>query len=146
MNIPSEAVAVVATIDPDAYAASTVLSDYVSAANFHSYMAIIAIGTVAATTTLDAKLRQATDVSGTGVKDITGAAITQVLTAGSDTQVVINIFPHQLDTANSFNHLVLSVTTAADVADYGAVILGLDPRTAPASDNDLASVAEIVTT
>jgi len=36
------------------------------------------------------------------------------------------------------------LTVATATSDVGAVILGLDPRYAPASDFDLASVDEIV--
>ena len=150
MNInalASEQAAIVATIDPDVITASTVLSDYVDASEFANYQAIVMAGTLGASATLDAKLVQATDGSGTGVKDITGKAITQLTQASpddSDKQAVINLKPEELDVANSFTHFALSYTVAVATSDGGAIILGQDPRYGPASDNDLASVAEIV--
>lgn len=145
--LASEQVALLATIDPDVTTASTVVSDYVDASEFYNYAAIVLAGTLGSSATVDAKLVQATDSSGTGVKDITGKAITQMTQAGtdqSDTQAVINVKPDELDIANSFTHFALSVTVGTATSDLGAFIVGTNPRNAPASDNDIASVGEIV--
>ena len=144
--LPSERAAVVGVIDPDANAAGALTSDYVSMGTFHSAMGVVLVGTMGASGTIDAKLVQATDSSGTGVKDITGKAITQLTQAGtdSDKQAIINVRAEELDVANGFNHVAIVLTTAAATSDSAAVLLGLDPRVGPASDNDLASVDEIV--
>lgn len=145
--IASEQAAVVATIDPDVIVASTVLSDYVDASKYANFMATVLAGTLGASATLDAKLVQATDGSGTDVKDITGKAITQLTQASpddSDKQAVINLRPEELDVANDFTHFALSLTIGTATSDAGAIVQGLDARHGPASDNDLASVAEIV--
>lgn len=144
---PSERVAVGGVIDPDANAAGALTSDYVSLAEFHSCMGIVMVGTMGSTGTIDAKLVQATDSAGTGVKDITGKAITQLTEAGTDDdkQAVINCRAEELDVDNGFDHVALVLTTAAATSDSAAVLLGLDPRHGPASDSDLASVDEIVT-
>ena len=150
MNInalASEQAAVVGTIDPDVIVASTVLSDYIDASEFANFQAIIMAGTLGSSATLDAKLVQATDVSGTGVKDITDKDITQLTQASpddSDKQAVINLKPEELDVANGFTHFALSLTIAVATSDAGAIILGQDPRYGPASDQDIASVTEIV--
>lgn len=143
---PSERVAVLATIDPDAYAASTVVSGWVDASKFNSFMAIVFAGTLGASATLDAKIRQATDNSGTGAKDVSGKAITQLTQAGtdSDKQAIINFCADDLDINNDFQFVELSMTIATATSDAGGVLLGLDPRQAPASDNDAAAVDEIV--
>lgn len=143
---PSDQAAVLATIDPDAYTADTYVSDYVDMSMVQSIMAVLMVGTLGTSATVDAKLVQATDSSGTGVKDITGKAITQLTQAGTDAdkQAIINCFASELDINNSFTHVALSVTTATAACDLGAVVLGFAPRYAPASDNDLASVDEIV--
>lgn len=143
---PSDQVAVVGTIDPDAYTANTYVSDYADMSKFHSVMAVVMAGTLGSTGTLDAKLVQATASDGTGSKDITGKSITQLTQAGTDAdkQAVINCFAHELDIANNFTHVAISMTTAVATSDAGAVLLGMAPRYAPASDNDLASVDEIV--
>ena len=146
--LPSEKVAILGTIDPDVTTASTVVSDYGSMADFESIMFVLTVGTLGASATIDAVVQQATDSGGTGAKNLTTSkAITQMTQAGtdqSDTQVVINVRAEDLDMANSFDHVAISVTVGTATSDIGAVVLGLNPRYAPASDNDIASVGEIV--
>lgn len=144
-KLPSEVAAVGGVIDPDATGASTVVSDYMSMAEFESAMAIIMTGTLGTSATVDAKLVQATDSSGTGSKDITGKAITQLVKASNDDdQAIINCRAEELDIANDFTHVAISLTVGAATSDVGALLLGFNGRYGPASDNDLASVVEIV--
>ncbi len=143
--LPSHKAAVVATIDPDAYAAGAVSSDWVNMADFESLQAIVMAGTLGTAATLDAKLEQATDGTGTGVKDITGKAITQLVKAtDDDKQAIINLFADELDVNNSFTHARLTMTVAVATSDAGAVVMGHNPHYGPANLRDLASVAEIV--
>lgn len=143
---PSDAVAVLASIDPDAYAASTVVTGWISAKMFDSFMAIVQVGDLGSSATIDAKLRQATDGSGSGAKDIAGKAITQLTQAGTDSnkQAIINLRSEELDVAGGFKFFELSMTVATATSDAGAIVLGLTPRFGPASDNDAAAVDEIV--
>jgi len=143
----SEAVAVVGVIDPDANAAATYTSGWIAAKDFHNFMAIVQTGTMATNSTVDAKLQQATDSSGTGVKDITGKAITQLTEAGtdSDKQVIINLKQEELDVQNGFDYFRLSITVATAASDSSGIVLGTNPRHSPASDNDASTVDEIVT-
>jgi len=145
---PSDRAAVVATIDPDVLTATTHDSDWVDMSKFERIMAIPMLGTFGEGAEFDAKLQQATDSSGTDAKDITGKAITQwsedVSPVSEDKQAVINCRADELDVTNGFTHARLRITVAAASCDGGAVVLGFDPRQGPASDNDLASVAEIV--
>lgn len=143
----SEKVAVLGTVDPDALTAAAHSSDYVDLTKFEQVMAIAMAGALGSSATFDAKLRQATDSSGTSVKDITGKSITQLTQASpddSDKQAVINCRAEELDTDNGFTHVSLVITVAVATSDGGGVLVGLNPRHAPASDNDLASVDEIV--
>lgn len=156
-TLPSEVAAVVATIDPDAYAHGAQSSDYVDMGLFDQLMAILLLGTFPDTgTTIDFKLQQATTSGGAGVKDITDKAITQIAAgspAVSDKQAVINLRAEELDLDNGFRY-VKAVATGADsdspadspvnTIDYGAVLIGFGARYGPAYDNDLATVAEIV--
>ena len=143
--LSSEVAAVIGTVDPAALTAAAHTSDYVSAADFESIMAIVKTGTLGTSATVDAKLVQATDSSGTGSKDITGKAITQLVKATDDNkQAVINCRAEELDLANSFTHVALTITVGTATSQGDGLLLGLNPRMAPASDNDLASVAEIV--
>lgn len=144
----SEAVAVVGNIDPDAYAAGTVTTGWIAAKDFERFMAVVQAGDLGASATLDAKLEQATDSSGTGAKDISGTDITQLTQAGTDEsnkQAVINLNPHgDMDTANDFTHFRLSMTVGTATSDAGATVLGMGPVYGPASDTDASTVAEIV--
>lgn len=144
-KLPSEAVAVVGVIDPDAYTANTYTSGYIPLKNFRRYMATILVGTMGTGATLNAKLIGYTDGSGGGAADITGAAITALTQAGtdSDKQAVINLNTDAL-AGTALTHFRLSVTTAVEAVDFGAVIHGFDPLYASASLNDLTTVDEIV--
>jgi len=142
---PSDRAVLAGVIDPDAYAAATYTSGWVSLVTYYSIMAILTVGDIVATGTVDAKLQQATDSGGTGAKDVSGSDITQLTAAGTDSnkQVIINCTADDLDVANSFTHVRLSVTLGTAGADMGAVVLGHDARSQPATD--LSTVDEVVT-
>lgn len=145
--LPSEVCAVLGGIDPDAYAASTVVTDYADMSKFESVMFVLEVGDIVATGTVDAVVHQATDSSGTGAKVLTSSkAITQLTQAGSDSnkQVVVNVRAEDLDLANGFDFCALSVTMGTAGADLSCLVLGFNPHYLPASDNDIASVDEIV--
>ena len=144
--LPSELAAVVGVIDPDANTAATYTTGWISMADFASIMAVVMAGTLGASATLDAKLEQASDGSGTGAKDITGAAITQLTQAGgdSDKQAILQCYGEDLDLANEFTHVRLSMTVATATSDVSAVVMGMGARYGPASDHDAATVSEIV--
>lgn len=144
-NIPlSDQLKIVGVIDPDANAAGTLTSEWVPMSTFHVVLAIILAGVIEATGTIDAKLEQAQDSSGTGAKDITGKAITQLTAAGtdSDKQAIINCRSDELDLNNGFTHVRLSMTGGTASADSAAIMLGAAARYEPASA--LASVDEVV--
>lgn len=144
--LPSEQAAILGVIDPDANAAGALTSDWCDMTKFEAGMGIILAGTLGTSATLDGKLQQATDSSGTGAKDITGKSITQLTEAGtdSDKQAIINVRREELDVANGFTHVAVVMTTATATSDSAALFVGFNPRFGPASDNDLASVDEIV--
>lgn len=141
--LPSEVAAVVGVIDPDAYTANTYLSAAIDMNDFESIQAIVMAGTLGTSATVDAKLT-ASATSGGSYSDITGKAITQLTEAGtdSDKQAIINLRAEELTEGLRFVKLSLTIATAT--SDAGAIVLGFNPRNAPASDNDLSSVDEIV--
>lgn len=145
---PSDRVAVVGVIDPDVLTATTHDSGWVDMSKFERIMAIVMVGTLGEGAEFDAKLQQASDSSGTGVKDITGKAMTQMSEDTSpvdeDNQAVINCRADELDVTNSFTHVRLRITVAAASCDGAGLILGFDARQQPASDNDSSTVSEIV--
>ena len=57
---------------------------------------------------------------------------------------IINCNAEELDVDGGFTHVRLSVTVATATSDLAAIIVGGDPRHGLASDNDLATVDEIV--
>jgi hypothetical protein len=137
--LPSQRAAIVATIDP-ALVSSAVLSDYIDASKFENFMAVVSVGALGNGATVDAKLRQATDSSGTGVKDITGKAATQLTDAGTDDnkQVIINVSASELDIANSFTHIVLSVTGSAKTA----AVATFEIETALPTEGDTVTITD----
>lgn len=136
---------ILATLDPASVAASTVVTSWVPVAKWHTIAAIIQTGVLGAAATVDAKLRQATDSSGTGAKDITGKAITQLVKASHDNkQVVIECKADDLDAAGAFTHVALSVTVGTAASILGALLIGTNPRYMPATDFDSANVVQVV--
>ena len=142
----SDNVAHLATIDPDATTASTVTSEWVDASEFHTLMAVVLAGTLGSSATVNAKLEQATSAAGAGAKDISGAAITELTQAGtdSDTESIISLQTDALDVDGGFRYVRLSVTVAVATSDIAGYIIGVSPRVGPASDWNASSVNEVV--
>lgn len=140
----SDKATVVAILDPVSQSAATVTTGWVSMATFFQLLFILQVGALGSSATVDAKLQQASDSSGTGAKDITGKGITQLTKAGTDDnkQVLINCKQDDLDLANSFTHVRLSVTVATAACLISAVGLGLDARYQPATQK--TTVDEVV--
>lgn len=144
-SLPSERVAIVGNIDPDAYGAGTYTTGYIAMKDFGRFLAIVQAGDLVSTATLDAKLIGYTDGAGGGAADITGAAITQLTEAGTDSnkQALINLDVDSLAGATEYTHFRLSLTLGTAGGDIGAIVLGFDARHVPASDNDATSVDSI---
>lgn len=143
---PSMAAAVVGIINPVSQAAGTVTTGWVDMQKFGALLALLAVGALGASATVDAKIQQATDGSGTGAKDVTGSAITQLTKAGTDDnkQALINLRQEDLDKNNGFRFARLSVTVGTAASLIAATVLGLNARYGAATDNDATSVDEIV--
>ena len=141
----SEQLAILSTLDPISASAGSATSTWVPVQNFHSILAIITTGVLGASATIDAKLQQATDSSGTGSKDVASRSITQILKASGDNkQALINMRTDEIDTTNAYTHVRLVVTVGTAASVYGAQLLGMNPRFAPASDSNQTGVVQIV--
>lgn len=141
----AERTAVAATIDPISQGAGTVTTGWVSMGNFNSVCALLGVGVMSAGSTVDAKLQQATDSSGTGAKDITGKAITQLLAAGGNNrQALIEVRDTELDVNNGFAFVRLSVTVGTAASLIHGVVFGTNPIFVPGSGFNQAGVAQIV--
>ncbi len=139
----TEKFAVVGVVDPDALTVATHNSDAVDMSLFESVSVILSVGTLGASATVDMDVKSGPT---SGSFPNTVKSITQLTQAGSDDdkQVVVNVRGEDLTIADRFIRAEVVVGTAT--SDGAVVILGHNPRFAPASDNDLASVDEIVST
>lgn len=106
-------------------------SSWVSMADFREIYATISVGDLAATATFDAKLRQATDSSGTSAKDISGKAITQLADTDDDKALLLSVIAEELDVDNGFTHVALVCTPATAAVEFGAMVFGCGARTRP---------------
>ena len=141
----SELLTILATIDPVSQAAGTVTTGWINVANHHALVAVIQTGALGTSATLDAKLQQAMDSSGTSAKDITGKALTQIVKAtGDNKQALINVKPEELDTVNGFGFVRLSLTVGVAASLASAQVLGVSPRFAPADASNQAAVVQIL--
>ena len=141
----SELLAILATIDPASQAAGSVSTGWISVANHHGLLAVIQTGVLGTGATVDAKVQQALDATGTSAKDITGKAITQIVKASGDNkQVLINARPEELDTVNGFGFVRLSVTVGVAASIVAAQVLGVNPRVLPADSANQASVIQVI--
>jgi len=138
---PSEKVAVVGTVDPDANATGEFATDWISMADYQQVMFVVMTGILVTTTTVDFKLQEAKDSTGGSAADITGKAITQMTTGDNDEQAIVNVEAEDL--SDQFTHVRGVLTLTLDAGDTAVLALGLMPRYGPANDNDLASVGEI---
>ena len=141
----SEELSILATLDPASQAAGTVTTGWVPVANFHALLGVVETGLLGASATLDAKFQQAQDNIGTGAKDVTGKAITQIVKAtGDNKQALINVKPEDLDTVNGFGFVRLSVTVGTAASQTAAQVLGVNPRELPANTANQAAVVQVV--
>ena len=141
----SELLAILATLDPSSQAAGTATTGWISVANHHGLLAIVQTGVMGAGATLDAKVQQAQDASGTAAKDIAGKSITQIVKASGDNkQALINVKPEELDTVNGFGFVRLSVTVGVAASQTAAQVLGINGRELPANTANQAAVVQVV--
>lgn len=141
---PSERVAVVGTIDPDANAAATFGTDIIDMSKFDSVMFVIMAGTLGSSAGVSFLVQEDTDSGMSTPTTITGKSITELTDAGtdSDKQAIVNVRSDELSANHRYIRGVMTVSTAT--SDSAVIALGLDPRHGPANDFDLASVDEIV--
>ena len=141
----SEMLAVLGTIDPATQAAGAVSTGWISVANHLGFLALVQTGVLGTSATVDAKLQQALDSSGTGAKDISGKAITQIVKAtGDNKQVLVNVKPEELDTVNGFGFVRVTVTVGVAASITSDQLLGVNPRYAPADVGNQAAVVQVI--
>ena len=139
----TERLAIVAASDPDLVDDAANTTDWASLVAGQQILFILNVGQT--DITLDAKIQQATDSSGTGAADIAGLALTQVAGTGDDKQYAILVRDTDLTGANTHVAMVITVGDGTVGAYISAVGVRIDNRYDPATANDVASVAEIIT-
>jgi hypothetical protein len=139
---PSEAFAVVSTIDPVTVANVEAAGDYVDVGAWESVVFIFLTGDMAAET-VDFKLEQATSAAGAGKKDLKAATQFAAHATTSDAkQVVIECRAEQLDTLNGFRYVRPRMITGGATGGPAACVgLGFNARYGVGTD--LTTVAEI---
>lgn len=143
----SEGIGILAVVNPQSATAGTYTSGWVDLDIWGTVAGVLFVGTISSTGTVAAKLQQATDSGGTGVKDVTSKAIvglTQTPTDNSNSQQFINCRADELDIQNNFRFVRLSVTTATAASLLTGAIMGVNCKYAPASDHDATTVTQYV--
>jgi hypothetical protein len=142
---PSARAGVLAVINPQSAGAGTITTGWMDMQRHFALLAILAVGTMGAGGTVDAKIEQAKDGTGAGAKDVAGSAITQLTKASGDDnkQAVVNLRQEDLDKNGAYRFARLTVTVGAAASFLAATLVGLDPRYGAATANDATSVDEI---
>ena len=142
----SEAISIVGTVDPDAYATGTQLTDAIDMSVHRRVAFIVQVGALGSSATADFYVMECATSGGTYTR-LTGKNITQLTQAGtdSDKQAIVNVAAEELTSGYRYLKGSLRIGTAASDA---AVIALADPIYSDAVTStaygDLSSVDEIV--
>lgn len=139
-----QAAAVVACSDPDAYTTGAITDDIIDMANFEQVMFIVQAGTLGSSATIDFQVYQSTASNMSSPVVISGAAITQLTEAGTDSDKQAIVVVKQSDLTVGYRYIRGTLTVGTATSDAGMIALGFYPTYGPASDYDLTSVDEIV--
>lgn len=122
---------------------TTANSGWLSVMDAVRVFAVILLG--ATDITADAKFQQATDSSGTGVKDVTGAAITQFTALNDNKFSTIDLETSALDIHNGFNYVRLLITVGDGTlgANVAAVVMRTTRHNPPAAASTLLEAVQV---
>lgn len=150
--LPSEVMALVSCIDPDAYApAASIAGDVIDMADWHCLMAVLMIGDLGTAGTVSLAFHQAT-TSGGSYSAISGAATSTYDQTDSpnpsNQQVLLDLRAEDLTDTYRYVKPILTVTDetspSSATSDVAVAVFGVFPKNGIASASDLASVDEIV--
>lgn len=110
------------------------VSDWVLMSKYHRAFFLLMLGAMGASATVDAKLQEAKDATGTGAQDISGKAITQLTKAGSDDNSLagIELRTEELSVNSGYEYVRFVVTIAVADCTYSATLFGTETRYGPA--------------
>ena len=142
-NLFSEDWALIGTIDPATRAAGEQLSDAIDMKYWEQVVAVLIIGTHSGAGI--AFTFKSASTSGGSYSAISGKAITAVggSPLQSNKQWVIELRNEEVTSNNEFVKASVTLTGSPSAMIYAVAVFGKG-RTKPASDNDLASVSQIV--
>lgn len=141
---PSDFIGLLTVVDPVSQAAGANTPIWVAAKNWFTFLAIISTGVLGTAATVDAKVQQAKDASGTAAKDITGKGLAQIVKASGDNkQAFINVRAEDLDSENGFTHIGIVLAVGAAASIVGATLLGVGSRFSPPLDNAATLVQSV---
>ena len=136
---PAKEKVIVTTALEPAVGAATTNTAWIAAKDFCNYLALIMAGP--GLTSLDAKIQQATDNTGTGAKDVTvdnagvtTIEITQLVAAGT---ALLNFSQQDLDYNNSFDFVSIEIITVGASANGTAALLATDAIYSPADQGSI---------
>lgn len=113
---------------PAAITTATLPATYIDVSQYDRFVFLISLG--ATNNTVDAQVVQATAAAGTGSKNITGAAITQLDGNDDNKFVTIEVDTQRLDIANDFRYVAVTVTVAGTTTAE-VLFFGLNARSRP---------------
>ena len=147
-HLPSERLAIVEVIDPEAMTAGTTAGDAIDMSVHDQVMFIVMTGNLGASGTVDFQVKESSESGGTYHK-ISGKSITQMTEATStryDSQAVVNVKASELAVDHRYIKGYLAIGTAT--SDVAVLALASNSRFSDAvyttTYGDLASVVEIV--
>lgn len=141
----SERLAIVGTIDPDAYGTGAQNSDIIDMKFWRRVVFIVMAGDLGSSATLDFKV-QSGDSTLSDAADLTGKSITQLTQAGtdSDKQVIVEVTAEEVAEAGD-RYIRGTMTIGTASSDCGVIVLGEPAHyTKDVTANDLSTVDEIV--
>src|SRR3954453_4436573 len=142
MSQPSDRAGVAGESDPQNGNNNTLNTDYVDMSKWHEAMFIFQAGSI--DSTVDCLVRESTSTSDGGGQTLSGKSATQLTASDDNKVVVINFKAEELSTG--YRYLRGRMTAGNGTTNLvSAVALGLKPRFGPATDDDLATVAQVVT-
>jgi hypothetical protein len=139
---PSERIAICGVANPQTMNNNSFPTGPVDLSKFHEALFLLIVGDIPTSGTLDAKLQES-DVANfaSGVTDIPGKTMMQLVATDDNKQVVFNLKAEEC--SKRYARLLITASPHNNIAC--AVALGIKPRHAPATDDDAATVAQIVT-
>ena len=142
----SEILAVVGTVDPDAYVTGTSLTDAIDMEDHEQVIFTVMVGELGSSATVDFYVMESTASGGTYTR-LSGKSITQLTDAGTDDdkQAIVVVKASELTSGYSFLKGSLRIGAAdSDAAVIAQATSRFSDAVTSTSFGDLASVDEIV--